>query len=118
MNSSEVAAPSKRSGRLPLLIAAVALAVGLSTLAMTWRYRATHPQRPAAMAVRLALSTTPHAALLMLATEKDFLRDEGLDVTIVPVSHGKFALDLLARGEVDLATAAEEIGRASCRERV
>ncbi|WP_457329759.1 ABC transporter substrate-binding protein [Rhizobacter sp. P5_C2] len=111
MNSSEVAAPAKTPwtgvGRWPLLIAAVALAVGVATLAMTWRYRTAHPQPPAAMAVRLALSTTPHAALLMLAAEKDFLRDEGLDVTIVPVSHGKTALDLLARGEVDLATAAE-----------
>lgn len=107
MNSPEVAAPSKGMGRLPLVIAAVALAVGLVTVSMTWRYRTTQAHRPAAMAVRLALSSTPHAALLMLAAEKDYLRDEGLDVSIVPVSHGKMALDLLGRGEVDLATAAE-----------
>lgn len=107
MNSPEVAAPLKGMGRLPLLIAVAALAVGLVTVSMTWRYRTTQANRPAAMAVRLALSSTPHAALLMLAAEKDYLRDEGLDVSIVPVSHGKMALDLLARGEVDLATAAE-----------
>lgn len=116
MNSPEVAAPSKptpskpapaRAGRLPLLLVAAALAVGLLAIGMTWRHRATQAQQTAAVPVRLALSTTPHAALLMLAAEKDYLHEEGLDVSIVPVSHGKAALDLLARGEVDLATAAE-----------
>ena len=107
MNSSEVAAPSRGMGRLPLLLASVAIAVGMSVLVMTSMRRSAQAVRPAAMAVRLAISSTPHAALLMLSAEKDYLRDEGLDVTLVPVSHGKAALDLLARGDVDLATAAE-----------
>lgn len=57
--------------------------------------------------VRLALSSTPHAALLHLAAAKEFFAEEGLNVTVLPVSHGKAALDLLSAGKVDLAAAAE-----------
>jgi NitT/TauT family transport system substrate-binding protein len=55
----------------------------------------------------IALSTTPHAALLHLAHAKGFFAREGLDLTIKPVSHGKAALDLLVQGQTDLAAAAE-----------
>jgi NitT/TauT family transport system substrate-binding protein len=55
----------------------------------------------------IALSTTPHAALLYIAASKGYFADEGLDVTIKPASHGKAALDLLAQKKVDLASAAE-----------
>lgn len=57
--------------------------------------------------LRLALSSTPHAALLHLAAAKGYFDEERLDVTVVPVTHGKAALDLLAQGKVDLAAAAE-----------
>ena len=55
----------------------------------------------------IALSTTPHAALLHIAAAKGYFADEGLDVTTAPVSHGKAALELLAQGQADLASAAE-----------
>lgn len=55
----------------------------------------------------IALPTTPHAALLYIAAEKGYFAEEGLDVAVTPVSHGKAALDLLAGGKVDLASAAE-----------
>lgn len=55
----------------------------------------------------IALPTTPHAALLYIAAEKGYFTDEGLDVAVTPVSHGKAALDLLSQGKVDLASAAE-----------
>jgi len=55
----------------------------------------------------IAVSSTPHAALLHLAAANGFFAAEGLDVTIVPVSHGKAAMDLLAQGKTDLAAAAE-----------
>ena len=55
----------------------------------------------------IALSTTPHAGLLHLAAAKGYFADEGLAVTLVPVSHGKAAMDLLAQGKTDLAAAAE-----------
>jgi len=55
----------------------------------------------------IALATTPHAGLLHLAAAKGYFADEGLAVTLVPVSHGKAAMDLLAEGKTDLAAAAE-----------
>lgn len=64
---------------------------------------------PSAVTERLTLaaSTTPHAALLHLAEAQGHFANEGLQVTLVPVSHGKAAIDLLAQGKVDLAAAAE-----------
>ncbi len=55
----------------------------------------------------IALSSTPHAALLHIAAAKGYFTDEGLDVSVMPVTHGKAALDLLAQGKSDLASAAE-----------
>jgi NitT/TauT family transport system substrate-binding protein len=55
----------------------------------------------------IAMSSTPHAALLHLAVAKGYFAQEGLDVVATPVSHGKAALDLLTQGKVDLAAAAE-----------
>jgi len=57
--------------------------------------------------LRIAVSSTPHTALLQLAAAKGYFASEGLDVTIVPVSHGKAAIDLLVQGQTDLAAAAE-----------
>ena len=57
--------------------------------------------------LRIALPGVPHAALLHIAAAKGYFADEGLDVTILPVSHGKAALDLLAQGKADLASTAE-----------
>src|SRR5438105_7329745 len=57
--------------------------------------------------ITIAVSSTPHAALLHLAAAKGFFAAEGLDASITPVSHGKAAIDLLAQGKADLAAAAE-----------
>jgi ABC-type nitrate/sulfonate/bicarbonate transport system substrate-binding protein len=62
---------------------------------------------PPSEKLTIAVSSTPHAALLHLAAAKGFFAAEGLDVTVVPVSHGKAAMDLLAQGKADLAAAAE-----------
>lgn len=62
---------------------------------------------PAVQQLRIALPTTPHASLLFIAAAKGYFADEGLDVQVRPVSHGKAALDLLTQGQVDLASAAE-----------
>jgi NitT/TauT family transport system substrate-binding protein len=61
----------------------------------------------AAPPLRIALSSTPHASLLHLAAAQGYFDAEGLQVTLVPVSHGKAALDKLAQGQADLAAAAE-----------
>jgi ABC-type nitrate/sulfonate/bicarbonate transport system substrate-binding protein len=81
----------------------LAIALGLGFAADRWPFGAAPP----AEKLSLALSSTQHAALLHIAAAKGFFADEGLDVTVVPVSHGKAALELLAQGKVDLAAAAE-----------
>lgn len=90
--------------RAAVLVAAV-LAAALVLLALGSRWPFTESSQ--AERLRIALSSTPHAALLHLAAAKGFFAEEGLDVSVVPVSHGKAALDLLAAGKVDLAAAAE-----------
>lgn len=62
---------------------------------------------PAAETLRIALALTPDAALLHIAAAKGYFADEGLAVTLMPVSHGKAALALLAQGKADLASAAD-----------
>jgi ABC-type nitrate/sulfonate/bicarbonate transport system substrate-binding protein len=79
------------------------LAAALAYAIARWPWGGAGPPIP----VRLAVSSTPHAALLHIAAARGYFLDEGLDVTVVPVSHGKAALDLLAEGKVDLAAAAE-----------
>jgi ABC-type nitrate/sulfonate/bicarbonate transport system substrate-binding protein len=85
----------------------VAAAVLLFSLVLIGAHRWPFDRAASKEPVRLALSSTPHAALLHIAAAKGFFDDEGLAVTVVPVSHGKAALDLLGRGEVDMAAAAE-----------
>lgn len=55
----------------------------------------------------IALPMTPHAALLCIAAAKGYFAEQGLDVTVKPVSHGKAAIDLMTQGGTDLASAAE-----------
>jgi ABC-type nitrate/sulfonate/bicarbonate transport system substrate-binding protein len=93
-------------------IPATALAVAVVVAAITavafvkpqWLpARPAHPGEP----LTIAVSSTPHAALLHIAAAKGYFTEAGLDVTVKTVSHGKAALDQLASGEVDLAAAAE-----------
>jgi len=86
-----------------IAVAAVALAVVIALAGIRWPFGTAAPVEE----VSLALSSTPHAALLHIADAKGFFAEEGLTATVVPVSHGKAALDLLAQGKVDLAAAAE-----------
>lgn len=86
---------------------AVALAVAL-VLAIATAAAVRKPPPPRTIEqVRIALSATPHAALLHLAAAKGYFDEEGLQVSLTSVSHGKAAVDLLVQGKVDLAAAAE-----------
>jgi NitT/TauT family transport system substrate-binding protein len=97
--------PRRRRRGWALAVLALVLAAGAAALlaAALRRPAASAPAEP----LRIAASSTPHAALLHLAAAKGFYAAEGLDVTLVPVSHGKAALDLLDRNQVELAAAAE-----------
>jgi ABC-type nitrate/sulfonate/bicarbonate transport system substrate-binding protein len=107
MSPSEAGTESSKRKHIVRAIAfaglALAIALGFGFAAHRWPFGAAPP----AEKLSLALSSTQHAALLHIAAAKGFLADEGLDVTVVPVSHGKAALELLAQGKVDLAAAAE-----------
>ena len=87
----------------------VALVVALLALALAYfGTLGRAPAPPLALEkLSIALPALPHAALLHIAAAKGFFSEEGLDVTLMPVSHGKAAIDLLAQGKADLATAAE-----------
>ncbi|MEP6873356.1 MAG: NrtA/SsuA/CpmA family ABC transporter substrate-binding protein [Burkholderiales bacterium] len=87
-----------------MLAVAVALALGYTN------GRSLLPAQPPtapAETLRIALGLTPDAALLHIAAAKGYFTEEGLTVTLAPVSHGKVALDLLAQGGADLASAAD-----------
>jgi NitT/TauT family transport system substrate-binding protein len=89
-------------------VAGVVLVGAAALVAFGWDTGRWHIGTPPPReALRLALASTPHAALLHIAAAKGYFEDEGLDVTLVPVSHGKAALDLLSEGKVDLGAAAE-----------
>lgn len=55
----------------------------------------------------IAVPSTPHAALVHLALAQRYFAEEGLDVDVLSVTHGKLALELLAQGRAQLAAAAE-----------
>jgi ABC-type nitrate/sulfonate/bicarbonate transport system substrate-binding protein len=87
---------------LAIIVAVACLLALLSLLAVVSRAPGVPPEK-----LRLAMSSTPHAALLHLAAAEGFFVDEGLDVSVTLVTHGRAALDLLLEREVDLAAAAE-----------
>jgi len=57
--------------------------------------------------LRIALAVLPHTALVHVAAAKGYFADEGLEVSILPVSHGVAAIGDVLRGKADLAIAAE-----------
>ena len=57
--------------------------------------------------LNIASATLPHPALLQIAVANGYFVEEGLELTVTPVTHGKLAIELLVQGKVDLATASE-----------
>jgi NitT/TauT family transport system substrate-binding protein len=57
--------------------------------------------------VTIAEGQQQGAALVYVAKDKGFFRDEGLDVTLQPYSSGKECLAAMLEGKADLATVAE-----------
>lgn len=55
----------------------------------------------------IGLADVIHAMPAIIAEEKGFFRDEGLDVTVRHFPNGKPALEAQLRGELDVATVAE-----------
>jgi ABC-type nitrate/sulfonate/bicarbonate transport system substrate-binding protein len=57
--------------------------------------------------LRIATPLVPHAGLVHLALARGFFRDQGLEATLLPQTHGKAALAELLQGKADLAVAAD-----------
>jgi ABC-type nitrate/sulfonate/bicarbonate transport system substrate-binding protein len=57
--------------------------------------------------LRIALPVLPHTALVHVAAANGYFADEGLDVSILPVSHGVAAIGDVLQRKADLAVAAE-----------
>ena len=57
--------------------------------------------------LRIALPVLAHTALLQVAAAKGYFAEEGLDVAILPASHGVAATGDVLQGKADLAVAAD-----------
>ena len=57
--------------------------------------------------VRLAVNPVPQGALVILASENNYFKDEGLKVQISKFTTGKLAFDAVLGGAADLATVAD-----------
>lgn len=59
--------------------------------------------------LRIALPAVPHAALLHIAAEQGFFAAQGLDVSLLPVTHGKAAMEQLREGQADVAAMSDVV---------
>jgi NitT/TauT family transport system substrate-binding protein len=87
--------------------AAAALAAIVLTVAYLSARDPPRARNPPAEKLRVALAVLPHTALAHIATTKGFFAEEGLDLSILPVSHGVSAISEVLRGAADLAVTAE-----------
>lgn len=57
--------------------------------------------------VTLGIATEPLSAPFLIAQEKGYFADEGLDITVRSFPYGRVAFEAMLSGDVDLATVAE-----------
>lgn len=103
MNSG---APRRRVRVLAAIALGTAVAVALALGYLDTRYLSPAPQASADK-LHIALPTLPHASLLHIAAAKGYFAEEGLEVTIAPLSHGKVALERVVQRKADLAAVAD-----------
>lgn len=107
MLASDAKMSGALQGRLRQAIAGVLLLALLLALGyLGWK--ASSPTPAATVEnLRIALSTVPQSSLFPIAAAKGYFAAEGLAVTLIPVSHGKVAIERVLAGEAELALAAE-----------
>lgn len=85
--------------------------VGIGGLALLASLYGITRRRDGAMAqiskLRIATPLVPHSGLIHLASARGSFRDQGIDATLLPQTHGKAALAALLKGQADLAVAAD-----------
>jgi ABC-type nitrate/sulfonate/bicarbonate transport system substrate-binding protein len=83
-------------------------AVPLALLSVCLLFASCNPKTPPTVEkVTVAVPTLPHSSLFFVAKEKEYFREEGLEVDVVPTMYGKVALDELIAGKVDFAFCGE-----------
>ena len=97
--------PRERSRRIPLFVSAVASAVAL--LAGGGCGRGEHADSTPRHRITIGIQISPAMALVMVAQDKGFFRQHGLDVELKEFTAGKFALQAFLAGGVDFAVSGE-----------
>lgn len=100
-----------RSGTLAFWrwLLAVVLVGAVGALAYLVLQRQSNVSTTEVDTLRMALPALPHAALLHIAAEQRFFVEQGLDVTLVPVTHGRAAMEQLRQGKADVAAMADVV---------
>lgn len=87
------------------------IVVILGVVAAAWIYSSsTAPRQPAGPPERLTIavaSTYIGSALVLIAAQSGYFKAEGLDVTLLPHTSGRAALDAALAAQADLATVAD-----------
>lgn len=89
----------------PVYLVALMVAAGL-VLAIA-AYFSSRPEPAAQRKLTIAVARQPDSALVYIAHDRNYFRDEGLDVTLQLHEFGKMALAAMLEGKADLATVAQ-----------
>ena len=99
------------SGALHRRLFQASAAAALALIILGLAYLGMRGQTPApnfpAEKLRIALPVLPHTALVHVAAVKGYFADEGLDLSILPVSHGMAAMNHMFQDKADLAVTTE-----------
>ena len=99
---------SKRNLASRVLLRVFMMALTATVLIFPFTSFACSPQPPAAREnIVLGVYTGEYSALIWVAENRGYFRDEGLDVTIKEFETGTMAAQAMLRGEVEVATSAE-----------
>ena len=99
---------SKRNLASRVLLRVFMMALTATVLIFPFTSFACSPQPPAAREnIVLGVYTGEYSALIWVAENRGYFRDEGLDITIKEFETGAVAAQAMLRGEVEVATSAE-----------
>lgn len=99
----------RRFADLPRRLLAVGMLAAFATLIAGCSRDAEPPIAPKTESVTVALPQSLQSALVLLAAEKRYFDEQGLNVTIKPMASGSAAAELMARGQADVALYSEVV---------
>ncbi len=91
---------SRRWALVWVIASAMAIALGWFALGPSYSFGPLEK-------VSIAFPTQPGSALLYVAQERGFFRDQGIEIAGQPVATGRQALDLMLQGKADLSIVAD-----------